>query len=720
MAQFQRTINPAFRSSSPQPSVFESHHDPQSDLAMRMGHQDSIKPPSRETTVTPQKSNRPSSQLDYGRHVHHDPQPDLAMRMSHHESKRPPSRETTITPQKSTRPPSQLDYRRRNRHDSQSDVAMRMGHQESNRPPSRESTITPQKSARPPSQIDYRRQAQAQAQTQFQHSQMEALATVPHNEYPTDGMTMFCRTAPPSERSSAASASPVRPSSRDSQSEYSNPTSFSSHEPPSGKQSPVKQNITPMTSPTKEIQKKRSGFFSSNSPFRRKSKLEKEGRDLGTTPILAPTTTSTWGPSSGRNVGSSNSSPTRSYARGNTSANSRDKYSGSPEPVDPRANFQLNIGPNVFDVASPDSNRNKATSDVMAPPAKELDPIAQALAEIKLAEQKGSDKQSSTRISADRYHGISTPAPGTPSVSAPMRQTDHAAAQRGTPPPSYTDQTPIKRLDPPKPAFTSAQMQQTTRKYVSQAKDMYGSSRPSPRGGGSELPRAASPLPIRSVSPRPGYSMVESQGQGQRGSSPRPNYSAAQKQSAQRSVSPRPTYNSAQDQTQAPRSVSPGPAQTSGQGQGQGYTRSASPNPQPNQSYSRRPQSSSPTKPSYPNGNTPGNYSRRGSTNMKEREVSPQPQFSRQERPSSSAGTMALQLADPNTVGSHQRGRVSAARPLSYYGGPQSHGSEVGRHVVSGEQRTRSKSVVDGRKYTQDGRPILHFGGLLFSVQFPI
>lgn len=686
---------------------------------MRMGHQDSIKPPSRETTVTPQKP-RPSSQLDYRRYVHHDPQPDLAMRVGHHESERPPSRETTITPQKSTRPPSQLDYRRRNRHDSQSDIAMRMGLQESNRPPSRETTMTPQKSARPPSQIDYRRQAQAQAQTHFQHSQMEALAKVPHNEYPTDGMTMFCRTAPPSERSSAASASPVRPSSRDSQSEYSNPTSFSSHEPTSGKQSPVKQNTVPMTSPTKELQKKRSGFFSSNSPFRRKSKHEKEGRDPGTIPVLTPTITSTWGSSSGRNVGSSNSSPTRSYARGNNSANSRDKYSGSPEPVDPRANFQLNIGPNVFDVASPDTNRNKATLDVMAPPAKELDPIAQALAEIKLAEQKGSDKQSFTRISADRYHGIATPAPpGTPSAPAPIRQSDRAAAQRGTPPPSYNDQTPIKRLDPPKPAFTSAQMQQTTRKYVNQTKDIYGSSRPSTRSGVSEVPGTTSPLPIRSVSPRPGYSTVQSQGQGQRGSSPRPNYSAAQEQSAPRSVSPRPTYNVVQDQTQAPRSVSPGLTQISGQGQGQGYTRSASPNPQPSSSYSRRPQSSSPTKPSYPNGNTPGNYSRRGSAIMKECDVSPQPQFSRQERPSSSAGTMALQLADPNTVGS-QRGRVSAARPSSYYGGSQAHGSEVGRHVVSGEQRTRSKSVVDGRKYTPDGRPILQFGRLLFSIQFTI
>ncbi len=775
VAQFQRTINPAFRSSSPQPSVFESHHDPQSDLAMRMGHQESNRPPSRETTIIPQKSARPPSQIDYRRHAHRDPQSDTANRVGHKESKRPPSRETTVTPQKSARPPSQVDYRRSDHHDPQSDpalrmshqegkrppsretmmtpqksarpasqidyrrslhndpqsdlamrighqeknrppsretttasqksvrpisqidnrrnihqdhqsdLAMHMGHQESNRPPSRETTTSPQKFARPASQIDYRRQAKAQAQTQFQHSHIEALATVPHNEYPTDGMTMFCRTAPPSERSSAAS--PVRPSSRDSQSEYSIPTSFSSQDPASGKQSPVKLNTTPMISPTKEIQKKRSGFFSSNSPFRRKSKHEKEDRDLGATPILTPGSGSTWAPSSTRNIGSSNSSPTSSYARGNYSASSRDRCSGSPEPVDPRANFQLNVGPNVFDVASPDSNRNKPTPDPLASPTKEIDPIAQALAEIKLAEHKGLDKQSSTRISADRYHGIATPAPGTPNVSTTTtRQGDHAAAQHGTPPPSYHDQTPIKRLDPPKPAFTSAQMQQTTRKYVSQTKDIYGSPRPSTRGSGSEIPRATSPLPIRSVSPRPGYN--------------------------------------------------------SAQGQGQGYTRSASPNPQSSVGDSRRPQNSSPTK------NTAGEYPRRGSANIAERAVSPQlqfarqerpsravspqpqiarqerpsraasprPQFARQERPGSSSGAMALQLAEPG-IACSERDRASTSRPLSYYGGPpQSHNNEIGRHVA-GEGRTRSKSVADGRKYTQDGRPILHFGKS-FSVLF--
>lgn len=556
MAQFQRTINPAFRSSSPQPSVFESHHDPQSDLAMRMSHQETSTPPSRETTLTPQKPMQP-----------------------------------------------------------------------------------------PP--IDYRRQAQAQAQAQVQHAQMDPLPKVPHNEYPTDGMTMFCRTAPPSERSSAAS--PMRPSSRDSQSEYSNPTSFSSQEPPSAKQSPIKQSI-PIVSPTKELQKKRSGFFS-NSPFRRKSKHEKEA------PILAPPkSSSTWGPSSSRAVESTNLSPTRPYARGNHSTNSRDKYSGSPEPVDPRANFQLNVGPNVFDVASPDSssNRNKATPNPLASPIKELDPIAQALADL-----KGINKQSSVRMSADRYHGIATPAPGTPGTPS-VRQSDPTAAQLATPPPSYHDQTPVKRLDLPKPAFTSAQMQQTTRKYVGQTKDMYGSSRPATRGNGSEVLRATSPLPLRSISPRPGYD--------------------------------------------------------SAQGQRQGYARNSSPNPRSIVERPRQSQSSSPTK--YSNPSAASQYSHRAAPNVIERAVSPLPQFARQDRPSSSSGTMALQLAEGRSVVS-QRGRAGTARPMSYYGGSQTQGDEVGRHLAAGE-RTRSKSVADGRKCTQDGRPILHFGKYLLRIDLQI
>ena len=572
VAQFQRTINPAFRSSSPQPSTFESHHDPQSDLAMRMGLADAQTPPSRETTLTPQKA--------------------------------------------STQPPPQIDYRR-----------------------------------------------QAQTQAQLHNIQTEDFAQVPHNEYPTDGMTMFCRTAATSDRSSAAS--PMRPGSRDSQSEYSNPTSFSSQEPVSGKQSPTKPiAAVPAMSPNKQVQKKRSGFFS-NSPFRRKSKHEKEP------PVIAPPEyQNTYGSVSGRNAGSNAPSPARNYGQGSATSRSRDTQSGSPEPVDPRANFQLNVGNNVFDVASPDSNRNKPFISNMPTPSKDkdLDPIAQALAEL-----KGIGKQSSVRMSADRYSGIATPAPGPTS----RQNSDIAAAQRGTPPPSYNEQ-PVKRLDLPQPAFTSAQMKQTTQRYERQTQDMYGSSRPGTRGS-SDVPRAASPLPMRSTSPRPGFN-------------------ASQKQQGQN-----------------------------------GYTRSASPNPYDG---SRRP-SNSPTKPGYNNtsngqysrhnspGTSPskagysnGRYSRHGSPGDIPRAVSPQPQFSRQDRPSSSSGGagMALQLSngDPNM---NQRTRGGAnARPVSHYGGQSQHGSDIA--MQDPNARNRSKSAAGGGQFTKDGRPILQYGTLNPPLSF--
>lgn len=537
VAQFQRALNPAFRTSSPQPSTYESHHDPQSELAVKMGHLPAHTPPSRETTLTPQKA----------------------------------------------------------------------AHQ-------------------PPPIIDYRNQPQTQAP--YQHK-IDDLATVPHNEYPSNGMTMFCRTAPPSDRSSAAS--PMRPSSRDSQSEYSNPTSFSSQEPPSGQQSPFKQDM-PSMSPTKQVQKKRSGFFS-NSPFRRKSKHEKDGREIQQhSTMMTPTSRDTWGASS-RAGASKNASPTRPSGQG---IQTRDfQNEPSPEPVDPRANFQLNVGPNVFDVASPDKNRHKPAAPA---PTKDLDPIAQALADL-----KGVGKQSSVRMSVDRYAGVATPGPGMTS--------DLSAAQRGTPPPSYHDPQPVRRLDLPKPAFTSAQMKQTTRNYVGQKQDMYGSSRPGTRGSG-DVPRATSPLPMRSTSPRPGHDG----------------------QKHMRSVSPNPNGRAQPRQTP---NTSPG-NQAYKAGYGSRYhspndiRRSASPQPQ------------------FPPSGRPQQ----------------QEQQQQQQRLNSSAG-MQLQLAPDDSnrgvVRQSNRGQ-SNARPMTYYGGQQAPPSnDTGA-------RTRSRSVANGRQYTKDGRPILEFG----------
>ena len=542
--------------------------------------------------------------------------------------------------------------------------------------------MTPQKATQPPKppQLDYRRHAQGQ--NLYQQAQQVELAPVPHNEYPTDGMTMFCRTDAPSERSSQTS--PVRPRSRDSQSEYSNPTSFSSQEPPSGKQSPIKQGNRAIASTTlgeKQLQKRRSGFFS-NSPFRRKSKHEKEDRDQqqqhpGT--MTQPTSRNTWDPSGGRGGGGNNSTPGRGYGQTNHSMMLGSKsHSGSPEPVDPRANFQLNIGNNVFDVASPDKGSKTAPKSA-SQITDELDPIAQALAEL-----KGVTKQSSVRMSADRYHGLATPAPtGTPSIPSPMANAALNAAQRGTPPPSYNDQ-PIKRLDLPQPAFTSAQMQQTTRKYIGQANDVFTSSpsRPTTRGN-TDIPRAASPAPLRSTSPRPAL------------------YADPHQQHQQRQVH----YN---------RSVSPNPY--------------AGRNTNMNvQTRPRQSQSASPTKRDADPGF--GQYSRHTSPNDIRRAASPQPQYARQERPASSAG-MQLQLApaggqdDPYAGGQSRRRPVAnnLTRPISYYGGPSSKGGGMmpepqqqsggaGGAGGGGQgARVRSRSVADGRQFTRDGRPVLHYG----------
>ncbi|MCJ1310224.1 hypothetical protein MMC25_003886 [Agyrium rufum] len=577
VAQFQRTINPAFRTSSPQPSVYESHHDPQSELAKRMGH----------------------AQLD-------------------------PS-------------PSQKD----------------------------DGSISPQKHPQStPAPLNFRQQARPQGQLQqdLQHD----FTQIPHNDYPTDGMTMFCRTDGASERSSAAS--PNRPSSRDSQSDYSNPTSFSSVEPISSQVSPTKQEpYSQPVSPNKQVLKKRSGFFS-NSPFRRKSKHDKDDA-----PTARPTPSrNTWSTPNARGAITGNPSPTRPGIQSRDFAHGR---SNSPEPVDPRASFQLNVGPNVFDVASPDVNRKApGSAGGIQSQIGDLDPLAAALEELKTVA-----KQSSVRMSADRYHGIATPAP--PNLGG-AQNSAVAAGQRGTPPPSYHDQhsKAPKTLAAPQPAHTSKAMQETTRRFVGQGADMYGSSgrpgtrdsRPSTRDGNMP-PRAASPLPVRSVSPRPGFG-------GDVG---------------------RPT----QEQMQ-------GPPPQSGCGR-------ASPNPYARQ-QGMQCQGNSPVKQFPQQQGPPQQYSRHTSPNDMRRAASPQPGYARQdrsyERPASSSG-MALQLSDGGgqavPYGGSTRGRGGMgggnARPVSYYAGapPQ-------QQQAPGSSRNRSKSVVGARQFSRDGRPIM----LMARAQF--
>ncbi|KAJ5584488.1 uncharacterized protein N7459_004288 [Penicillium hispanicum] len=500
VAQFQRTMNPAFRTSSPQPSTFESHHDPQSDLAAQMGH----------------------------------PAPPL---------------------QNNAQQPSPLDLRR---------------------------------GGQLPPNYDPE-----------QHGEINA---VPHNAYPTDGMTMFCRTGPPSERSSATSA--YRPSSRDSQSEVSNPTSISSVEAPiTTKPSPAKPaNSAPPPSAADDkhqSHKKKTTFFS-NSPFRRKSRHDKERPTI----LAQPVSRSPW------NSPTKQPTPTKAAPP----PTQPERHTSSPEPVDPRANFQLNVGNNVFDVASPDKNASKQGSQTAKGAEDDMDPIARALADLKTG-----GKQSSVRVSADRYHGIQTPTPSAPSSA-------YGGSSSGAPP-AYNDPS-VKRLDAPEPAFTSKQMQKTTQRYTGQTQSML-------RGGSNgpakvqEVPRARSPAPRRSASPQVSPRVDTRMGQYSGGASPSPT-----------------SYQSSSMRSR--------------------YSQSPTPRQQPQ-------------NPPY----SPNDYARRASPAAVSRAVSPQPQFRQQARPSSAGGMeLQLSGGQPDMYGGGSRDGYGSSprrdgRPMSYYG--DGGGPPVGR-----------------------------------------
>ncbi|KAJ0110011.1 hypothetical protein J7T55_014813 [Diaporthe amygdali] len=578
VAQFPRSINPAFRSSSPQPSTYESHHDPTSALAKEMGH-------------------------DFGA---------------------PGGRERTITPQ---RLPGQSSEARNSR--------------------------------------DMPRDLQRPVPPEFDPNEF---APVPHDPYPMDGMTMLCRTGNPNgsdlgSQLSATSGSQLsgtsgseRPMSRDEHSDYSAPTSYSSRDPMSGKTSPVKQDaVIPPASPAsggdRKVAKKRSGFFQNKSPFSRR-KSTRDAREIQSN------NRNTW------HVGNSMTGSDRDIPQNLLP----DRSVASPDPIDANADVAINIGENVLPVKLP--GRQKSAPE---PEAQEDDPIAQALAELKGVTL---GKQSSVRMSADHYHGIATPAPGSQpfSRSVPPLSGNSAAASgmRGTPPPSY-DQ-PVHRLGVPSPAVTSKAMKQTSQKYTQQTRSLFSGDRPGSGGyrspsrpptRGNDMPRAASPAPPRSASPLPGMN--------NRSASPNP-YAASQRGST----------NSRHGSVQMDARNSP-----------QGFYRQNTPNdmtraasPQPfrgTADYGRPASRAGSSYSAYPGGDMP-------------RGMSPAPTDDsyggstrgRGGRPGTSQGNRAMGLYEP----------PGAMAPAS---------------------RQRSKSVADGgRQYTPDGRPILHFARAMYMYQAAI
>lgn len=470
---------------------------------------------------------------------------------------------------------------------------------------------------------------------------------------------MLCRpnTHNGSDLGSQVSATSVsdRPTSRDERSDYS----FSSHEPPSGSVSPVKHDPIPSASPAsdrdRKVMKKRSGFFQNHSPFRR-SKSIKEPKGG------APGGRNTW------HVSNGNSGRPQLNVADPGPGVLPDRATASPDPIDANADVAVNIGDNVLPVKLPGRQQPSAE-----PESQDDDPIAQALAELKGVVV---NKNSSVRMSADHYHGIATPAPGSQSFSRSVPVVggpgNVAAGMRGTPPPSY-DQ-PVQRLGVPAAAVTSRAMKETSQKYTQQTRSLFSADRPNSGGysrsqsrpptRGSDMPRAASPAPPRSASPRPGM-------YNNRSTSPNP-YAASQRGSMNSrhgsvQMDGTPTSNSTQgfyrqnSPNDMPRGVSPAPYRNSGGDYGRPASRAGS------------------------------NFN--GAHGDMSRGMSPAP-------------------TDDGFAGS-MRGRV---RPGTSQGNRMSLYEPPG--AMAPASRQRSKSVADGgRQYTKDGRPILHFGKSLPSIE---
>ncbi|ERS99054.1 SH3 domain protein [Sporothrix schenckii 1099-18] len=630
VAQFPRSINPAYRTSSPQPSTYESHHDPNSALARDMGHE-LIEP------TTPHKPAAPSA------------------------------------------------------------VAQRTPH------PDTSSQATPR-------QIQ---QQQQLAKDNIPPYDPNDFAPVPHDPYPLDGMTMLCRTnngGPQSDLgsqlSSNSAATSGRPSSRDSHSDFSNLTPYSSQELPSGKVSPVKAEPPSAVIPVdeKRAMKKKSGFFQNHSPFRRKST-----KDISTSSNAA-SHRNTWHPQAA-STQVQEQVPPNNVTRGSVYGGGghqrqqsqhqlmQHERTASPDPIDANASLALNVGQNVFAVSTPDRHTGSGNApQTNEPEAAEDDPIAQALAELKGVTL---GKQASVRVSADHYHGIATPAPGA-RANQFAKNSAVAAGMRGTPPPSYDQQ--VQRLGVPSPAVTSKAMKQTSQKFAQQTRSMFSpTSNEYQQGGGGagqggvygaspsrqgtrssyDLPRAASPAPRRSASPRPGTAATMHQQQQQQ----------QQQAPPQQQQRPDPRMNH----------------------------RSASPNP-----YASRPPSRQQQQQQTPNRASDQYYSRHASPNDMSRAASPSPY--RTEQPSRPRSSMA----------NHNSADVRAQSPYvgdDGYGSQRSRGGSTSRPGTSnsnsramglyegggGSMRSsRSKSIGENVQFTRDGRPIMHFARALYVYQAAI
>ncbi|KAL5627952.1 hypothetical protein BROUX41_002700 [Berkeleyomyces rouxiae] len=684
VAQFPRSINPAFRTSSPQPSTYESHHEARA-----------IAPNNNPETQVEPFSGRPDNQLAAS--------PGVAA--PHQAAIQPPPAAQPTQLQRQGAPHPQSP-----------------GH------------IQPQ--LRDSSQLHSQAQGQPQQRTMvpapktLQQGQVTIPApgpkvtNVPLDPYPVAGQIDYDGMESPSNPDSKIGHTQPPACDSEDRSGHSDPASISNIEstgaPTSVSRLADHEHVASTNIPEtdKRVMKKRSGFFQSHSPFRRKSTKDKDTithpphpyspqkqtttqhqhsqsdqlQRTSTGPGHAPpqqhvqqlppqaisqssvevksssmSSRNTWSVKQNHGAKQPNAypphqvqhqqqhQPQQQQQQQHLPPTSRLITSGrdaSPDPIEANATLALGVGPNVLPVST-DSGRNRGGSS----PTKDEDhPIAMALAELK--DVSANVKQSSSRVSIDRYAGIATPGPGFSANSAVQ------AAKRGTPPPSYDQQ--VQRLGAPPPAHTARAMKEASEKFVGQTRNMFGesgnySSASLPRTGTRHVPRGS-------------------------GDS--------------RSTSPAPLRNPSRmgdDRRSSHRSVSPGP-----QG-GHQQVRSSSRVSMHNNSMNKRVSDQSYYRPDTRNGPMDhSSQSRPGSSHM--------------------GGDMSMQLASPSDADYGMQIERAGSRPASRPGtSNSSRTTGFYDNNSQGSSRQRSKSVADpSRQYSRDGRPILHLARAMYMYQAAI
>ncbi|KAK4164517.1 putative septation protein [Cladorrhinum sp. PSN259] len=438
VAQFSRPINPAFRSSSPQPSTFESHHDPDSALAKKLGHGD-------PDAATPRGRGRdalPSSQTS-----------KVPVIPQQQQIQGPPSQQNTQTrrgPPRGYQPPqaSNMDYDPNEfapvPHDPYPMDGMTMlcrptgsdlsaGSQTSARPSSRESN----------SETSFSSQEQQLQQQQQQMSPVKQEVS-PLSQQPSPSQQQ--------QREQAGSGS------------------------------------------DKKVLKKKSGFFQNHSPFRRKST-----KDISAPPPQSNRNTWHQGSASAGSrpqlaaAFSSNNNSSSQLAAADRTA--------SPDPIAANASLALNIGGNVFPVddstRAKQSTPAEPEDDPIAMALAELKGVTQQVSASRNNPGPGG-RISADHYSGLATPAPGTIRSGS-ALTAAMRGTpppsydQQVQVQRlGVPPPAVTSRA-MKE--------SSQKFQQQTRSLFSSTdRPGSGAGRPPTRGAG-DVPRATSPAPTRSASP---------------------------------------------------------------------------------------------------------------------------------------------------------------------------------------------------------------------------